>query len=57
MKKGAAQRESCAGRICEGVDLVEPQLLLLPGPFLVTVGAQLLAPFVFINFALASFFQ
>jgi hypothetical protein len=29
--------------------------LLLPGPFLVTVSAQLLAPFMFINFGFPSF--
>jgi hypothetical protein len=31
--------------------------LLLPGALLVTVQAQLLAPFVFINLCLAAFFQ
>jgi hypothetical protein len=30
--------------------------LLLPGAFLVAVGAQLFAPFMFVNFALATFF-
>jgi hypothetical protein len=37
-----------------------PQLtrpaLLLPGAFLVAIGAQLFAPFMFINFAFATFF-
>jgi hypothetical protein len=31
--------------------------LLLPGALLVTVQAQLLAPFVFIDFCLTAFFQ
>jgi hypothetical protein len=31
--------------------------LLLPGALLVTIQAQLLAPFVFINFCLTAFFQ
>jgi len=31
--------------------------LLLPGALLVTVQAQLLAPFVFVNFCLAALFQ
>jgi hypothetical protein len=31
--------------------------LLLPGALLVTVQAQLLAPFMFINLGLAAFFQ
>jgi hypothetical protein len=30
--------------------------LLLPGAFLVAVGAQLFTPFVFVNFAFAAFF-
>jgi hypothetical protein len=30
--------------------------LLLPGAFLVAVGAQLFAPFMFVNFAFATFF-
>jgi hypothetical protein len=38
----------------------EPQAraeLLLPGALLVTVQAQLLAPFMLVNFRLAAFFQ
>jgi hypothetical protein len=31
--------------------------LLLPGALLVTIQAQLLAPFVFVNFCLTAFFQ
>ena len=31
--------------------------LFLPGALLVTIQAQLLAPFVFVNFGLAAFFQ
>jgi hypothetical protein len=31
--------------------------LLLPGALLVTVQAQLLAPFMFVDFSLAAFFQ
>jgi hypothetical protein len=31
--------------------------LLLPGTLLVTVQAQLLAPFVFVDFGFAAFFQ
>jgi len=31
--------------------------LLLPGAFLVTMGAKLLAPFVFVDFRFATFFQ
>jgi hypothetical protein len=30
--------------------------LLLPGAFFVAVGAQFLAPFMFVNFAFATFF-
>jgi hypothetical protein len=36
------------------VDGNEPAELLLPSPLLVTIQAQLLAPFVFINFGLAA---
>jgi hypothetical protein len=31
--------------------------LLLPGALLVTIQAQLLAPFMFVNFSLAAFFD
>jgi hypothetical protein len=34
--------------------LKQPAELLLPGPLLVTIQAQLLAPFMFVNFGLAA---
>jgi hypothetical protein len=33
-----------------------PPGLFLPGAFFVAVGAQLFAPFMFVNFAFATFF-
>jgi hypothetical protein len=36
--------------------LALPAVLLLPGAFLVSVGAQLFAPFVFVDLAFAAFF-
>jgi hypothetical protein len=36
---------------------VEPSGLLLPGALLVTIGAQLLAPLVFINFSFPAFLK
>jgi hypothetical protein len=34
-----------------------PRRLFLPGALLVTIQAQLLAPFVFVDFSLTAFFQ
>jgi len=38
-------------------EFARPAGLLLPGALLVTMGAELLAPFVFIDFCFAPFFQ
>jgi hypothetical protein len=39
------------------VERIEQRGLFLPGTLLVTIQAQLLAPFVFVDFSLAAFFQ
>jgi hypothetical protein len=39
-----------------GPDYLSRKRLLLPGAFLVAIGAQLFTPFMFINFTFAAFF-
>jgi hypothetical protein len=43
-------------RVARGFQPPEPRRLLLPGAFLMTMGAQLLAPFMFIDFGFPTFF-
>jgi hypothetical protein len=50
-KSASARMADCAPR-----NPIATPGLLLPGTFFVAVGAQLLAPFMFINFAFATFF-
>jgi hypothetical protein len=44
------------GPACAPQNPIATPGLLLPGAFFMAVGAQLFAPFMFINFAFATFF-
>jgi len=50
------QRNPLAGMRRVRENNAEKRQLLLPGALLMPVGAELFAPFVFINFAFATFF-
>jgi hypothetical protein len=50
-------RGGCARQPPRTAEITWRWQLLLPGALLVTVQAQLLAPFMFINLCLAAFFQ
>jgi hypothetical protein len=55
MKK--AVRDGCRATDANGREITGDGRLLLPGALLVTVQAQLLAPFMFVDFCLTAFFQ
>jgi hypothetical protein len=44
-------------QVAGGLQFHDAQRLFLPGALLVAIQAQLLAPFVFVDFGLAAFFQ
>jgi hypothetical protein len=50
-------RTKALGRRRERMNETAGRKLLLPGALLVTIQAQLLAPFMFVDFGLAAFFD
>jgi hypothetical protein len=50
-------RDGCRTTAANGREITGDGRLLLPSALLVTVQAQLLAPFMFVDFCLTAFFQ
>jgi len=58
LKTSSGKSERCplGSRLRGATPIDQHGWLLLPGAFLVPVSPQLLAPFMFVNFAFAAFF-
>jgi hypothetical protein len=56
-QKNKTVRDNCQSNCARTDELNRKAELLLPGALLVTIQAQLLAPFVLVDFCLAAFFD